>query len=321
MTRLTHLNALQALEATLRLGSLRLAAEEVGITPAALGQRIKSLEDYLDSPLLQRTRGGVAPTPATAEVLACLHEGFDQLSAVARGLKLDSPNTIHLAADRDWYECWLRPRLARLGETLPAIEVVVHPFSATPSHVGQTSDLVVEFSSPTAGGKRLFRDYLAPVVTSSVYHLYRDGGESNILENNALLHLDSYRSGSGALDWPGWFQLFGHRTRAFDRGIRYTSARNALDATLSSSGALLVGLALCLEDIERNRLCLLFDPEKGAWTHHAYHLYRGRESRPQVERFVRWLEAEAQASRSGLESLVGSHPSVTEGPLGSTSGE
>jgi LysR family glycine cleavage system transcriptional activator len=47
MALVTHLRSLQALEMAVRKGSLNAAAGELGITPAAVGQRIKMLEDYL----------------------------------------------------------------------------------------------------------------------------------------------------------------------------------------------------------------------------------------------------------------------------------
>lgn len=52
--RLTHLNSLRALEATLRLDSFTKAAQELGVTPAAVGQRVRLLEDYLDVVLFDR---------------------------------------------------------------------------------------------------------------------------------------------------------------------------------------------------------------------------------------------------------------------------
>lgn len=304
MIRLTHLNALQALEATLRLGSMRLAAEELGITPAALGQRIKSLEHYLGFPLVQRTREGVVATEATAEVQDCLYDGFEQLSAVARGLKFDNPNTIHLSADSNWFECWLQPRLARMAETLPHLHLEVEAHSTSGRTAGPPPDLTIEFCSPDSEGETLFYDYLAPIGTPEVYQFFHGSGEPNILEYTALLHLDAYQADPDALDWPSWFRNFGHRSKAFDRGFRYASARNAIDSALGGSGALLVGLSLCLNDIERQTLCLLFEPCKGGWTRYAYRLQQ-KQSRPQVDRFVRWLEAEAQITRANVESLVG----------------
>ena len=45
--RVTHLNGLRALEATLRGGSFRAAADELGVTTAAIGHQIRGLEHFL----------------------------------------------------------------------------------------------------------------------------------------------------------------------------------------------------------------------------------------------------------------------------------
>ena len=45
--RVTHLNGLKALEVTLRTGSFRAAADELGVTAAAVGQQIRTLENFL----------------------------------------------------------------------------------------------------------------------------------------------------------------------------------------------------------------------------------------------------------------------------------
>ena len=62
MAAVNHLRALQALELAIRKGSLKAAAVELSITPAALGQRIRALEDYLGFDLLVRGRSGIRPT-------------------------------------------------------------------------------------------------------------------------------------------------------------------------------------------------------------------------------------------------------------------
>ena len=62
MTAVSHLKSFQALELALRTGSLKAAADALAITPAAVGQRIKALEDYLGIDLVVRARSGLCPT-------------------------------------------------------------------------------------------------------------------------------------------------------------------------------------------------------------------------------------------------------------------
>ena len=72
----THLKSLQALELAVRTGSLKAGAEQLGITPAAIGQRIKALEDYLGLDLLARGRSGIRPTRELSAALAHISAAF-----------------------------------------------------------------------------------------------------------------------------------------------------------------------------------------------------------------------------------------------------
>ena len=84
---ISHLNALRALEATLRHGSFSLAANELGITPAAVGQRVRSLELYLDKCLFIRSSSGIEPTEDALRVRGFLKDGFARLAQAFEQLK------------------------------------------------------------------------------------------------------------------------------------------------------------------------------------------------------------------------------------------
>ena len=58
----SHLNGLKVLEACIRAGNFKTAAEELSITPAAVGQHIRILESYLGYKLFVRTKSGAKPT-------------------------------------------------------------------------------------------------------------------------------------------------------------------------------------------------------------------------------------------------------------------
>ena len=66
----SHLKSFQALDLAIRTGSLKGAADLLAITPAAVGQRIKTLEDYLGLDLVVRGRSGLRPTAGRREFLA-----------------------------------------------------------------------------------------------------------------------------------------------------------------------------------------------------------------------------------------------------------
>src|SRR5215472_13330224 len=97
----SHLRSFQALELALRTGSLQAAAEALWVTPAAVGQRIKALEDYLGIDLLVRGRSGLKPTPELSGALGHLRAAFEELDTVANLLNLQRGDQIHVAATSD----------------------------------------------------------------------------------------------------------------------------------------------------------------------------------------------------------------------------
>ena len=78
--RLPPLNALRAFEAAGRLESLTDAAEELSVTPAAVGHQVKALESYFEQTLFERRYRSIALTEKGRLLLAGLTDGFDQLA-------------------------------------------------------------------------------------------------------------------------------------------------------------------------------------------------------------------------------------------------
>ena len=111
MDQPSHLRSLQALELALRSGSLKAAAAQLAITPAAVGQRLKALEDYLGVDLVVRGRSGLQPTPELSGALPHLHAAFRELAQAADLLELQRGQQIRIAAASDVADLWLAPRL------------------------------------------------------------------------------------------------------------------------------------------------------------------------------------------------------------------
>src|ERR1700740_2930590 len=108
MTATSHLRSFQALELAIRTGSLRAAADALAITPAAVGQRVKALEDFLGIDLLARGRSGLCPPPSMHEALPHLSAAFRELEAAAALLDLQRGQEIHIAATPDFADLWLK---------------------------------------------------------------------------------------------------------------------------------------------------------------------------------------------------------------------
>lgn len=120
----THLplNALRVYDAAARHLSFTRAADELAVTPAAVGQQIRALEDHLGVVLFRRTSKGLELTPEGCAGLDPLREGFlrfeESVAAMQAGQGSDRYT---IAAPREFYAEWLSPRLATFQKGTPGV--------------------------------------------------------------------------------------------------------------------------------------------------------------------------------------------------------
>jgi LysR family glycine cleavage system transcriptional activator len=298
MEAATHLKSLQALDMALRTGSLKDAADRLGITPAAVGQRIRSLETYLGVDLLMRSRSGLRATPELERALPDLQAAFAALDRVTRELDFQRVAEIHIVADPDWAELWLEPRLPDFRAEHPNILFNINGEGDVRLRIG-ASDIRVETGD--VAGETLYADRFVAVCThENILRLDRHPAHAP-LEGYPLLQL-ARRSGTAqGPEWPDWFDRFGMRESGLDRGYRYRSVRPLLEAARSGVGMALAPLSLCLPDLATGALWLAF-PDKSLAAPHPFRLStRDRaEDRPQVRRFLAWLRKEAAETEARL---------------------
>lgn len=308
----THLRSLQALELALRTGSLKGAAERLAITPAAAGQRVRALEDYLGIALLVRGRSGLRATPELARALPHLEAAFRELSTVTELLDLQRGQEFHIAAVPDFADLWLNPRLPRFAAAHPNLRISVNGEGTAPTRVGRI-DCEITFGPANARQRDdrkvdpLFRDFVLPISSPEIDARVAARPEQERLEGFALFHVDFYRDDPLAPKWPQWVARSSHRRTAPERGIRFTRVAQAIDTVADGAGYALCGIALARERLESGALSLPFPVSAGHWTSHAYHARINTNAllRPQIRRFRQWLLEEASVTEQWLAGTVG----------------
>lgn len=85
--KLPPLDALRALDATARHLSVRHAADELFVTPGAVGRQLKLLEQWLGQRLLERSSRGIGLTATGAAFHAATHRHLRAISAAAERLR------------------------------------------------------------------------------------------------------------------------------------------------------------------------------------------------------------------------------------------
>ncbi len=120
----THLplNALRVFDAAARHLSFTRAADELAVTPAAVGQQIRALEDLLGVVLFRRTSKGLELTEEAGAGLEALRTGFLHFEDAVQAMQAGQSSHVYtIAAPRDFFAVWLAPRLAAFRQANPEV--------------------------------------------------------------------------------------------------------------------------------------------------------------------------------------------------------
>lgn len=307
MTPPSHLKSLQALELAVRTGSFAAAAEFLAITPAAVGQRVKALEDYLGVELILRGRAGIRPTAALVKAIPHLSSGFAAIEAAAGLLDMQRPQELHIAAVPDLADLWLNPALEAFRAEHPHIGVCVNGAGDVPMRLGPV-DCEITFGAPGNDTliDLLFHDYILPIASPANVERTRPQPPVQRLEGFPLLHLDFYKDDPVGISWPQWFAENGIARTAPERGMRFQRIAAVLASVWADAGVALCGAALLREALEDGRLGLPYPVATGRRTRFAFIArFRPRHTTaPTVDLFRDWLREQAAKNRDWIDSFI-----------------
>jgi LysR family glycine cleavage system transcriptional activator len=120
------MNSFRSFEAVARHLSFSKAAEELRVTPGAISQQIRCLEELLGTRLFDRTRRSVALTDAASRMLADVQAGLELLSrAISDKTTPVGEHTLTISVAPSFASKWLLPRLTSFYESHPDIDLRV----------------------------------------------------------------------------------------------------------------------------------------------------------------------------------------------------
>src|SRR5512138_1146449 len=122
-TKLPPLSAIRAFEAAARHGSFTRAADELGMTQAAVSYQVKLLEDRVSTPLFVRQPRRVVLSEAGKRLAPAVAEAFQLLNAAFANLRETDENVLSVTAVNTFCTNWLVPRLGTFQVAHPTIAV------------------------------------------------------------------------------------------------------------------------------------------------------------------------------------------------------
>lgn len=297
--RLPPLNALRAFEAAARHASFALAAEELGVTPAAVSQQVKALEQQLQVPLFLRQARGLALTNAGRAYLPGLTDGLDRLaSATAHLREGQASGTLTLTMLASFAAGWLVPRLGRFRAQYPGIDLRIDTSRRLVDFAREDVDLAIRFGAGPFKGLQavhLLDEELFPVASPALLHGAQPLSRFEDLVRHQLLHDMDAHPDQPWMSWPRWFEREGLPPQAAARGLFFTDSNVLVAAAVAGQGVALGRAPHLGEHLAKGRLVRLFEQSwMSDWRYYVVGP-AAQFKRPLVKMLVEWLLEEARA--------------------------
>ena len=300
MRSLNRLKWLHAFEAAARHGSFTGAAEELGVTPAAVGQLVRSLEEWVGHPLLHRTRSGKERLSLVAEAKEALQDITAGLDSLEQGLnKLRGARAravVVITASQVLMMNWLMERLNRFSEQHDSIDLRLNVTEKLTDVLHGEADVGIRCGPGNWPGLQStwLMDEEAVIVCSPQL----PGGvtEADWLPKQKLIFDDTPHPGA---DFPTWERILANIgvPASQQNGLHINSTSAVILAALSGRGVAVVRKALVQQLIDSGQLRRLFPQHKWPirWS---YFIVRSDRTtrRPEVSLFHDWLVADVGAT-------------------------
>lgn len=284
--KLPPLPGLRAFEAAARRENFRQAATELGMTPAAVSQHVRSLEDWLGVRLFERSARGVQLTPAGREFGDAVSAGLAGIAAAAERLTAGARRrTVRLACLPSVVAHWLAPRLPRFRAAHPDIQVAISYAAGARTAAEAAADLLIQHGTrPDSGALPILSGATRPTCAPAYLHRRRTIRDPRALLEADLLHDESPDA------WRRWFAEGGLESPR-ETGPIFADFNLLLSSLTAGLGVALCPTALIADALSRGELEILFDRptdmEKAYWLTEAANLS------PEAVLMRDWLLSEA----------------------------
>jgi LysR family glycine cleavage system transcriptional activator len=284
---LPPLTALRAFAATAELRSFSQAARVLNVTPAAVAQQVRALEDQLGRALVQRDGRGVSLTTDGEQLAEALGEGF---AAMVRGVEAlrageaDRPVRVTLTAS--FAAQWLMPRLKDFWEKFPDIGLSLHPDARVVDLHRERMDLAIRYGNGDWPGVEATYLASARLVIA---------GAPSLLGDRQRLTPDEMREMDWILqrNWPeqdAYLRQLGLEPESLSR-TDLSGEELVIAAARQGLGLAVESIALIESDVEGGRLRVVHESREKLPAYFIVTL--PGPQRAAARAFLKWLKTQA----------------------------
>jgi len=293
---LLPLNALRAFDAAARHMSFKLAADDLSVTPAAISQQIRSLEDFLGVELFRRTNRSLVLTEAAQLSLAPLKEGFERMEeAVDILTESKTSNVLKVSVSPSFASKWLVPRLASYYERRPDAIVKISATMQITDFKAEDVDIAIRYGLGNYNGlyeEEILRETVFPVCSPSLFEGKSVATTPSDILSHTLIHDDSTAEDDSVPTWTMWMKAAGIEMLDGMPALHFNNHALAIEAAVAGRGVVLARSAIAEEDLRAGRLIKPFGEAVPINFAHYIVCPEDKLKNERVQDFIDWLRSE-----------------------------
>ena len=306
------LSAIRVFEAAARLKSFTRAAQELGMTQAAVSWQVKALERRLDQPLFRRLPREVALTPAGERLARAAVEAMSALRSALADISESGEGVLAITTLQTFAAQWLAGRLGAFQLAHPQIAVRLTSEARMVDLTRGDADVGIRVSRhgvwPGLEAICLFPAAQTALVSAQVMAGLDPAGPPSALLSVAMIGAED--------EWGEWFAAAGVTgvAPATSAALRLVADTQTLEmaAVLTAGGAALGSPVMFAGDIATGRLAQPFDAYIDADKHNWLVYPQERRRSHKITAFRDWLleQVAADPAARRLTQRLGGEPNT-----------
>jgi DNA-binding transcriptional LysR family regulator len=293
--KLPPFTGLTAFEAVARLGSFTIAANELGVTQAAVSRQIHLLEDGLGFPLFRRLHRKIELTEKGRGLSAATTAAFNSIAdTIAEITKEENTESLTISASVAFSHFWLLPKIASFSRSHPdnVLRIVSQDSAARVG--GGDIDLAIRYGNgmwPDGKAELLFDDEIFPVCSPEYAQRFGPTLDLEELTRHPLISYD--REDPTWTGWDEWLAAFDIRAPKRSSGLRCSFYTEAIYAAMNGQGIALGWKRLVQNLLDQKALVRLTD--RSTSTRNGYFIVLPQRSAKNsgAAEFIDWLKETA----------------------------
>lgn len=253
-SRLPPLNALRVFHVVARHKSFRKASDELSVTPQAVSQQVKLLEDSLGVELFERKGRSIEPNEHAVLLAHFVQAAFDELAeGVRRVSKSNSRNRVNVNASPYFATRYLLDRMAGFRTAVPEADLRLTTMVQLPDFVADDVDVAIQWGYGAWRGYEstlLLRDHKVVCCTPEFARRIESAQD--------LAHLPLLHPVLSVELWPNILRHLGVSSQEKKNDIRLQDAATMRRGTLAGLGVGLISTIDAMEDLKLGKLVAPF---------------------------------------------------------------